>query len=319
MHAQGHVVHRVGAAVARGREPVDLEQQLADLAPVVRARVRVQLASDHQRGERLARRGRRVHGRHGAAVAQDGDAVGHRHHLVELVRDEDDGAPVVGHRPQRPEQVRRLLRGQDGGRLVEDQDPGLAIERLQDLDPLLLADGELPDPRAGIHRHAVALAELRHALLDRARVQAEGAPQVARVAEHDVLGDRERLHEPEVLVHHADPRLDPVARGVEGDGRAVDLELSLVGAVEAGEDVREGALAGAVLTEESVHLALERLEVDAVVGDDAREALRDPAARDRRACPRARGGDRLRLRRGLHGRRGRLRGSGRAAPPAGSR
>ena len=112
------------------------------------------------------------------------------------------------------------------------------------------------------------------------------------VAEHDVLGDGERLDEPEVLVHHADPGVDPVARGVEGDGLAVDLELALVGAVEAGEDVRERALAGAVLAEQRVHLALERLEVDAVVRDDAGEALRDPAARDRRARAAARRGDR---------------------------
>ena len=35
-------------------------------------------------------------------------------------------------------------------------------------------------------------------------------------------------------------------------------------------------LAGAVLAEQRVHLARGRLEVDAVVRDDAGEALRDP-------------------------------------------
>ncbi len=103
-------------------------------------------------------------------------------------------------------------------------------------------------------------------------MEAEGAADVAVVAEHDVLGDRERHHEPEVLVNHPDPGVDPVARGVEGDGLPVDLELPLVGAVETGEDVRERALAGAVLAEQRVHLTLERLEVDAVVRDDARES-----------------------------------------------
>ena len=43
-----------------------------------------------------------------------------------------------------------LLRREHGGRLVEDQDPRLAVERLQDLDPLLLADRELPDARARV-------------------------------------------------------------------------------------------------------------------------------------------------------------------------
>ncbi len=38
------------------------------------------------------------------------------------------------------EELARLLRREHGGRLVEDQDVGPAVERLQDLDPLLLAD-----------------------------------------------------------------------------------------------------------------------------------------------------------------------------------
>ena len=100
------------------------------------------------------------------------------------------------------------------------------------------------------------------------------------IAEHDVLGDRERLDEPEVLVHHRDPRLERVARRVEVHLAAVDEDLALVRPVEAGEDVRERALAGAVLAEQRVHLAGGGLEVDAVVRDDAREALRDPAHRD---------------------------------------
>ena len=97
--------------------------------------------------------GRKACGRH-LAAAHDGDAVGDREHLVQLVADEDDAAPRRGHRPQRPEQLVDLLRRQDRGGLVHDQDAGTAIEHLQDLHPLLLADGQLPDlgaagPRAG--------------------------------------------------------------------------------------------------------------------------------------------------------------------------
>ena len=49
-------------------------------------------------------------------------------------------------------------------------------------------------------------------------------------------------------------------------------------------------LPGAVLSEERVHLSGGRLEVDAVVRDDARKALRDPAhphGRCRRGAGRA--------------------------------
>ena len=250
------------------REAVDLEHHLADRARRPRgrratstSRPTISAASDCER------RTGGVDGADRAAAAQHGDAVGDGRHLVQLVRDEDDRAPLGGHRAQRHEQRLGLLRRQHRGRLVEDQDARLAVERLEDLDPLLLADRELPDPRPRIDGDPVALAELGHALLDRARVEAERAAEVAVIAEHDVLGDGERLDEPEVLVHHPDAGVERVARRVELGRLAVELELALVGAVEAGEDVRERALAGAVLAEQSVNLADERLEVDLVVRD----------------------------------------------------
>ena len=136
---------------------------------------------------------------------------------MQLVRDEDDRPALVRHHAQRLEQRLRLLRREHRGRLVEDQDPRLAVERLQDLDALLLAERELPDARARVDGDAVALAELGDAALDPARVDHELLPLAAVVAEDHVLGDGERGHEPEVLVHHADPRVERVARRRERD------------------------------------------------------------------------------------------------------
>jgi hypothetical protein len=235
------------------------------------------VAPDHQGSERLRGRFGGRHGRDRLATAQDGNAVRHRLHLVQFVRDEDHRPSLVGHRAQGFEQRLRLLRGQHCGRLVENQDAGLAIERLEDLDALLLSDRELPDPCAGIDREPVALPEFPHAPLDRTRPYAERTSLAAVIAEDDVFGDGERLDQPEVLVHHADSGVDRIARGGESRWLAVEPDLALVGVVEAGEDVRERRLAGAVFAEQSVHLAYGRLEVDAVVRDDAREALDDPA------------------------------------------
>ena len=55
-------------------------------------------------------------------------------------------------------------------------------------------------------------------------------------------------------------------------GRAVEQDLAGVGPVQPGEDVHQRALAGAVLAEQGVDLARAQVEVDVVVGDDAREA-----------------------------------------------
>ena len=105
----------------------------------------------------------------------------------------------------------------------------------------------------------------------------ERATDVAVITEDDVLRDGERLDEAEVLMHHPDPRVERVPRRGERDRLPEELELALVGVVEPDQDVREGALAGAVLAEQGVNLAGARLEVDGVVRDDTGEALRDPA------------------------------------------
>ena len=73
------------------------------------------------------------------------------------------------------------------------------------------------------------------------------------------------------------PRSIAVARRVDPQRLAVHADLALVRVVEPVEDVHERRLAGAVLAEERVHLALRELEVDVVVRDDAREPLRDAA------------------------------------------
>src|SRR3712207_9320237 len=95
------------------------------------------------------------------AVADDGDAVRDAQEFAQLVGYEDDGEAVVDELLQDGEKVLRLLRGEDGGRLVEDEDAGLAVEGLQDLDPLLLAHGEVGYPPPRVHPQAVALREFR--------------------------------------------------------------------------------------------------------------------------------------------------------------
>jgi hypothetical protein len=68
---------------------------------------------------------------------------------------------------------------------------------------------------------------------------------------------------------------------MELHGFAEERDLAFVRPVEAGEDVRQRRLAGAVLSEQSVDLAGGGLEVDVVVRDDGGEPLRDSPQRDR--------------------------------------
>ena len=66
----------------------------------------------------------------------------------------------------------------------------------------------------------------------------------------------------------------------ERDLLALQVDLARVRVVEPVEDVHQRRLAGAVLTEQRVHLALEQIEADVVVGEHARELLGDPDERE---------------------------------------
>ena len=93
--------------------------------------------------------------------------------------------------------------------------------------------------------------------------------------EHDVLGDGQRLHQHEVLVHHADAQVDRLARALDVDHRAVDDDLTRVGAEQPVRDVHQRRLSGAVLAEKRDDLAAVNVERDVVDGENSRKTLGD--------------------------------------------
>jgi hypothetical protein len=240
---------------------------------------RRQLAAHHQLGQLPRGHGGRVDGVDRGAAADHGDLVGHLQHLVELVRDEQDGEPLLLEVAQVVEQLVDLLRHQDGGGLVEDEDPGAAVEDLEDLHPLPLADPEVLDQGVRVDLEPVGLGDLADARLGGAEVDPAGPGRLA--AEHDVLEHREVVGQHEVLVHHAHAGVDRVARRVEGHLAAVDGDGALVRTLHAVEDLHQRGLAGAVLAHDRVHVTAPDDDVDVVVGDDARKSLRDPTQLDR--------------------------------------
>ncbi len=176
--------------------------------------------ADHQRGQLGVGGGRRPLADH-LAAPDHRDAVGDGLHLLELVRDEDDGPAARAQLSHDPEQVLGLAGSQHRGRLVQDQHAGLAQQRLDDLHPLLHADRQVLDQGVRVHLQPVPLGQLPDL--------AAGPPAVEQAraagglhAEHDVLRDGEHRHQHEVLVHHADPGADRVLGRPDRDGLAVD-------------------------------------------------------------------------------------------------
>ncbi len=161
------------AAVVGDREVPHLQHRLAGLGGLL-GHLEDDLAADHQRREVAGRRGLGVRRPDHPPAAQDGDAVGDRQHLAQLVGDEDDRLALVDQGAHDLEELVDLGRRQHRGGLVEDQDVGVAVQRLDQLDALLRADRQLADQRVGIDRAGRTLATARGCATARCRGPGRG-------------------------------------------------------------------------------------------------------------------------------------------------
>ena len=238
-----------------------------------------QLAAHHQLGQLPGRGPAGVDGAHGRPPPHDGDLVGHREHLVELVRDEQHGQALGLELAQVAEQLVDLLRHEDRRGFVQDQDARAAVEHLGNLDALPVTDPEFLDQHVRAQAQAVGIGDLPD--------PAPGGPAVDDPApdglgpEHDVLGHGQVVGEHEMLVHHTDAGPDRVPGRAEVDGVAVDPDLALVRALHAVQDLHQRRLAGTVLTDDGMHVAAADRDVDVAVGDHPRVALGDAGQSDR--------------------------------------
>ena len=262
------------------------------------ARAAADRRADHRGRRASARRASpRAHSADRPAAAHHGDAVGDRQHLVELVGDEHDGRALARRSAaQHAEQLARPRRGvEHRGRLVEDEHFGAAVQHLQDLDPLLLADRE----RRRSRRRDRPRSPKRSA--ERARPRAAGArmsstargvgsrPSTTFSATVSV-GDQH-----EVLVHHADAARD---RRV-GECVARSTRRAARPAIAPGVGAYDGRraifisvrLAGAVLADQRVDRApARRARSTPRVGHAARRsACRTPGASSQRRASRSLG------------------------------
>ena len=154
-----------------------------------------------------------------------------------------------------------LLRVEDRGRLVHDDQPGVVGQRPRHADDLLAGGGQAADLGGG---RDLGVAEAREEPGGRlaARSALGEAAAGHLVPEEDVLGDGQALDEVELLVDRRDAEVHGGLRVGEVDLLALPGDGALVGLVHAGEHLDEGRLAGAVLAREAVHLAGADVEVD---------------------------------------------------------
>ena len=170
-----------------------------------------------------------------------------------------------------------LLRREARRRLVEDDELGVARERAQDLDLLLLGERQVDRRSARPSRSNPASAARRS---NRSRreppVDEPGTPRFG--AEEDVLGDGQPRDERRPPGRRARCRGSSASRGEPNEtGVAPQDQVALVLREDAGDDLAERRLAGAVLADEGVDGAGPDRDRDVVEGAGRSERLAEPA------------------------------------------
>ncbi len=190
---------------------------------------------------------------------------------MQLVRDDNDSLAVGAHVAQHVKELVRLLRRQNGGRLVEDQHVGPAVEDLDDLDGLLLRDRHVVDLLRRVDVKAVAVTDLLHLPVRRGHVELLPVVQ----AKHDVLRCCEHVDQLVVLMDHADLVVERVFRAADRDGLPADQDLSAVREINSGQHVHQRRLAAPVFAEQRQNFAVVDRQADVVIGHHTAEALRN--------------------------------------------
>ena len=244
----------------------------------------LEFAADHHRDERVAIQ---IGDRPNAdqlAVLEHRHAVGDREDLLQPVGDVDDADAVRAQTPGSVEQQLRLAARNHRSRLVEHQKLRIAHQRLCDLDHLLIRDAQLLHQRAGVEMMAEPVERFAGASVHRGVVD-QSEPRLRRVAEEDVLRDRQLGEKNEFLVDHMDAGVFRLLGRRPAARDAVEDDLAAIRRVGAGDGLDQCRLAGAVFAEQRVDFAGFRLEIHSVEGFDPRKRLGDAVKRDHRLDP----------------------------------
>jgi len=280
-HRQRRLAHHAPTGVVGHGQPLDGEHRRRGLRDrTALGQLAAARGADHRVGQpyRVERRDRP--GGDPAAAPQHGHVVGEGRHLAELVGDHHDGqTPGMRERTDRPEHLVGLVGCEHRGRLVEDQQPVVRVELLEDLGLLLLAGGEVRDRHLQRQRERRAVHEGPH-LGDLGGPVDDRAQPAAR--EREVLGDRHRRHQREVLIDHADAERTGGLRRADVALAAVEQHRPRIGALEAHQALDQRRLARAVLAQQRVDRARPHVEVDRIERDEVAEPLGQPDRLQRR-------------------------------------
>jgi hypothetical protein len=255
---------------APAAEPHGLEKRRAerDFALVVDLLDR---AIDHQRDEIGLVRFADAARAHQRAVAQDRHAIAELEHFLEAMADVDDGHAVRLEAADQLEQGGGFLTREIRGRLVEDQKCGAAPLGARGRHQLLLADGERGEDYAGGQVEAEVIEQLLR--LAQHRLVIEQAALRHFVAEENVGRHGQVRAEHHLLVDGVDAKADRLVRIDQRNRLAAPINFAGGPGIDAGQQLDQRRLAGAVFADDPVDFALLERQIHRLQRMSGAEAL----------------------------------------------
>ncbi len=192
------------------------------------------------------------------------------------MRNINDTDAVIREPLNQHEQMRQLFVGERGRRLIHCNDARAMVQGFRNLHHLALCDAEtrhrllqrqihtdLRKQRAGFGAQFFPIDERRF------------APLAGLVAKQNIFGNRQRRHELEILIDHADARTNRRRRISKMPLRAIHPNLAAVGLLRAGHNFDERRFARAVFTDETMYFAAAQVKARFIQCHDAGIAFGD--------------------------------------------
>ena len=267
MEFKADVLYAVAAEV------FDLQHNLLTRGIVLDGIVLRELTSDHQLNQALLVGIFDIECADILPVPQDGNPVTDLKQLVQAVRDVDDGDALLLQIPDDVEEPSLFLDRDGGGRLVQNQDAGVAQDGLADLDDLAVGHGQFADPGLGRDVALELFQQLGRFSVTFRIVDKEAG--ITSVAHEQVVGYRHGLELNHLLIHNGDTELQRLLGRQMVIGDAVKNDFALVGLHGARYGFDERGFAGAVFADQRVNLALTEADRDVVQRDNAGIAFGD--------------------------------------------
>ena len=226
-------------------------------------------------------------GRNVAAVSEHGEVVAEGAHLAYAMRDEDHGHAIRLEPGDDVAEPVDVTAGERRGRLVEEKNARLAIDRPGDLDLLLDREVEVANlvVEVDIEAECVEMSAKRDfggALPDHRR-----RPN-RRIREEHVVENGQIADQRHLLERGLDAKRVRGARGAEAAEAAGNLEVAPIGLDQTGEQLDDRRFAGAVLAEEGVNGTRRDTKRDIIDRNRGAERFAQPLDRDRRSAGRLR-------------------------------